>query len=177
MEKEYFNCKIKCPNINELPMKNLLFEHHKSALRWGHMRILIIASLLLVSTVPTFSTEYYSLPHQQTSSVPGARYEIVQSPLAAKWTFHLDGNTSRVWHLVKTKNEDVTWELMTIYEAPKIDSPVNARFQIFTSGLAARHTFLLDTETGMTWQIVSQKKKNEDGSECEVSAWQPFERP
>jgi hypothetical protein len=49
-----------------------------------------------------------------------------------------------------------------------------ARYQLFTSGLAARHTFLIDTETGRTWVVVTAKRKAQDGSEYEVNSWQPF---
>ena len=48
------------------------------------------------------------------------------------------------------------------------------RFQLFTSGVAARYTFLIDTETGKTWVLVTGKKKQPDGTEYEVNSWQPF---
>jgi len=48
------------------------------------------------------------------------------------------------------------------------------RFPIFTSGLAARHTFLLDTESGRTWLVVAGKRKRPDGAEYEINVWQPF---
>jgi len=113
--------------------------------------------------------------HQQSSSVPGARYEIVQSELAARWTFRLDRFTGRVAQLVATKDSSTAWEDMLVIGRPQIATPTRARFQIFTSGLAARHTFLIDVDTGRTWLVVSSKEKDKDGVEQEYTVWQPFE--
>ena len=112
--------------------------------------------------------------HQFTTPQSGARYEIVQSTLAARWTFRLDKNTGRVWQLARTKDDDNIWEEMRVFDRPQIQAPTRPRFQLFTSGLAARHTFLLDTDTGKTWLVVSGKNKQADGTEIEYNAWQLF---
>jgi len=98
----------------------------------------------------------------------------VQSEIAARWTFRLDRFTGHVAQLVKTKDEDTAWEDMEVLRLPHVACPTRARFQVFTSGLAARHTFLIDTDTGRTWLIVSANRKHADGTEYEVSVWQPF---
>jgi hypothetical protein len=112
--------------------------------------------------------------HQHTVAPTNARFEIVQSELAAKWTFRLDRFTGHVAQLTHNKDDEDMWEEMRVIGIPYIASPTRARFQIFTSGLAARHTFLIDTDTGKTWVIVTSKGKNEDGTEYDVSLWQPF---
>ena len=112
--------------------------------------------------------------HQITTSPSGARYEVLQSTLAARWTFKLDRYTGRVWQLTRTKDDDNTWEEMRVFERPAIQAPTRPRFQLFTSGLAARHTFLLDSDTGKTWVVVTGKRKETDGTETEYNAWQPF---
>jgi hypothetical protein len=111
--------------------------------------------------------------HQQTSAVPGARLEVLQSTLAAKWTFRLDRYTGRVWQLVRTKNDDNAWEEMAVVDL-NVQSSTRPRFQIFTSGLAARHTFLLDGDTGKTRLVVTGKRQRPDGTEYELNAWRPF---
>lgn len=111
--------------------------------------------------------------HQSTSAIQGSRYELVQSQLAARWTFRLDRYTGRVYQLVLTKDDENHWDEMLVVGLPK-GSAAKARFQMFTSGLAARHTFLLDTETGKTWTIVSGTIKRKDGGEQEFVSWQPF---
>lgn len=113
--------------------------------------------------------------HQLTSPVPGGRFEIVQSPLAAKWTFRLDRYTGRVWQLVKTKEDDNSWEEMPVENLPKGSGQAKPRFQLFSSGIAARFTFLLDAETGRTWVVVTGKRKRSDGTEYEVSRWAAFD--
>jgi len=115
-----------------------------------------------------------SAPHQKTTSPPNGRYEIIQSALAAKWTFRLDRYTGRVWQMVKTPDDDNTWEEMPVLEQNKTQSPEHPHFQIFSSGLAARHTFLIDTDTGKTWQPVNTKQKSSEGTEYEITIWQPF---
>jgi hypothetical protein len=112
--------------------------------------------------------------HQFTTAPAGARYEIVQSTLAARWTFRLDRFTGRVWQLVRTKDDDNAWEEMRVFERPQLQAPTRPRFQLFTSGLAARHTFLLDSDSGRTWVVVTGKRKEQDGTETEYNAWQPF---
>lgn len=48
---------------------------------------------------------------------------------------------------------------MLVIDRPAIATPTRARFQLFTSGLAARFTLLLDTDSGHTWQVVTSKRK------------------
>ncbi len=98
----------------------------------------------------------------------------MQSTLAARLTFRLDRFTGRVWEFVKTKDDDNAWQETLVIERPQVAAPKRARFQIFTSGLAVRHTFLLDTDTGKSWVLVIGKTKESDGSETEYRAWQVF---
>jgi hypothetical protein len=114
--------------------------------------------------------------HQLTTAPANARYEIVQSEIAAKWTFRLDRYTGHIAQLVNTKTNGTTWEDMEVIELKPTLTPTRARFQIFTSGIAARHTFMMDTDTGESWVLVSGKRKDANGSEQEVSLWQPFEK-
>jgi hypothetical protein len=111
---------------------------------------------------------------QMTSSPPNARFQIVQSELAAKWTFRLDRYTGQVDQLVHTKQGDNAWESMPVQGLPAFLSPAKAHFQLFTSGIAAMHTFLLDTDTGKTWTLVTSIKKQDGVADQEYNAWQPF---
>jgi hypothetical protein len=114
-------------------------------------------------------------PSNATSPPQNARYEVVQSSLAAKWTFLLDRFTGRVFQLVRTPTDGVAWEVMAALRLPNIANPTQARFQLFTSGIAARHTFLIDTSTGASWSLVSSIQKNDDGTQSEIPTWEPFE--
>ena len=90
---------------------------------------------------------------QMTTLPSDARYEIVQSPLAAKWTLRLDRYTGRVYQLVKTVNDDFVWEAMLLEGYYDMPEPNRPRFVIFSSGLAVRFTFLMDSDTGQTWVL------------------------
>lgn len=138
------------------------------------MKKLVLALALCAAGLAVADQDFPPPSHQQTSTNPGARFEILQSPLAARWTFRLDRFTGRVWQMVKTNGDDSTWELMPAFEFPKLASASRPRFQLFTSGLAARHTFLLDSDSGKTWMVATGKRKNRDGVEYEYNAWQPF---
>jgi hypothetical protein len=129
--------------------------------------------LLALSSASSWGQQGPSEVHQQTTPPADARYEIVQSELAAKWTFRLDRFTGHVSQLVKTASDENTWEQMDVLHLPTI-TPTHARFQLFTSGLAARHTFLLDTSTGKTWVVVTGKRRRSDETEFEATYWQPF---
>ena len=113
--------------------------------------------------------------HQQTTPPTNARFEIIQSTLLVKDTFRLDRFTGRTWILVKTKSDDNAWESISILGLSMITKPTRARFQLFTSGIAARHTFLVDTDTGKTWVITISKGTNEDGTKYEENLWLPFD--
>jgi hypothetical protein len=138
------------------------------------MRSPISRILCFVISVPLFCQDYPPPSHQLTSAVAGARFEIIQSPLAAKWTFRLDRYSGRVWQLVKTTEDDNGWEETFVFGLPKIQSTKHPRFQLFTSGIAARHTFLLDSESGKTWCLTSSKGKDKDGVQYDYNSWQPF---
>ena len=126
--------------------------------------------LLLLSCI---ATGQQPENHQQSTPPVNARFEIVQSGLLARTTFRLDRYTGRVSQLVQTSTGDATWEQMEIQRlllaAP---TPTRAHFQIFTSGLAARHTYLIDTDSGQTWVLVTGRKKPPVGAEYEVQLWQ-----
>jgi hypothetical protein len=120
------------------------------------------------------ANDFPSPSHQLTSPPSAARLEMVQSPLAAKRTFRLDRYSGRIWQLVKTSDDDSTGEEMPVIGLPKGQATARPHLQIFTSGLAARHTFLIDNDTGKTWVVVTGKRKSKDGTEYEINAWQPF---
>lgn len=136
-----------------------------------YLLIFLLCSLLLL---PVVAWGDISNVHQNTTTPTDSRFEIVQSQLAARWTFKLDRYTGEVMQLVSTSNKENSWEKVLVHELPKIKTPNRPRFQIFTSGLAARHTFLLDATTGETWTLTSDSIPTKDGDSIEVIFWKPF---
>ncbi len=136
------------------------------------------ASLLVAATLiqpQLVRAEACSPEHQLSSSVPGARFEIVQSPLAAMWTFRLDRYAGAVWLLMSDDEKNSHWIEMEFSRRPKVANPTQPRFQLFTSGLAAEHTYLVDTQSGDTWQLTEQMTKLESGEMVENDIWSLLE--
>jgi hypothetical protein len=127
--------------------------------------------LLSFSCLTCFAQSRDPVTHSSTSFSQQARYEIVQSTLAARWTFRVDRVCGTIGQLVSTANDGVTWEQMLVLGLPKCTPDGKVRYQLFTSGLAARHTFLMNTESGRTWQVRTSK----DSKGAEITAWFLFE--
>lgn len=88
-----------------------------------------------------------------SSRVSGGRYEIVQSELAARWTFRLDRICGNVDQLVSDPDGDSYWQEIPFASRPNCGNASKPRFLLFLSGLAAKFTFLIDTAIGTTWEL------------------------
>ena len=130
--------------------------------------------IILCSAVnPAFGQSDISDFHQMTTPPSDARFEIVQSQLTVRWTFRLDRYTGRVYQLVKTQRGGMTWQSMLIEGSPKVSNPTRPRFVIFASGLTVRSTYLMDSDTGLTWVLT---KFDLGGESLKVTGWRPLER-
>jgi hypothetical protein len=131
---------------------------------------------ILIIIFAILSPNVYSQPkdvnvHNSTALSSQAKYEIVQSSLAARFTFRVDKVCGNISQLVLNKNDDLFWESMSIVKLPSCNNDGKIRYQLFLSGIAARHTFLMNTDNGKTWQIRSFT--NNSGNED--SAWFPLD--
>jgi len=135
------------------------------------LRAMFFGCLLLV---PVVARGEVSKLHQTTAACSDSRFEIVQSQLAARWTFRLDRFTGEVMQLLLNAEQENVWAKVPVQDMPKIKPGNVPRFQIFTSGLAARHTFLLDTLTGKTWTLIFGSIPTKDG-ETEAIIFRPFQ--
>ncbi len=127
---------------------------------------------LIVITPIIGTAQISTYPNQQTTTPSSARFEIIQSPIAARWTFRLDRYSGRIDQIASTVNNRTVWESMEIEGLPIITNPTKPRFMIFTSGIAVRHTYLMDTDTGRTWVLVSGKRKRPTGGEYDIHLWE-----
>ena len=105
--------------------------------------LVVVAGVLGGQDLPT--------PSRSTLAPAGAKYEVIQSPLTARWTYLLDRTSGQVWQLTNN-GRSLAWTAMPVDPAPVRGT--RPRFQIFTSGITARSTFMLDTDTGFTWIVV-----------------------
>jgi hypothetical protein len=134
------------------------------------MKILIFF-ILATSLQFTFAQSKDSNIHASSTVGSQSRYEVIQSTLAARWTFRLDKVCGNIGQLVSTNNDGITWESMRVIGLPKCSADGKNRYQLFLSGIAARHTYLLNTENGKTWQIRTLK----DNQGLESTAWHLFD--
>jgi hypothetical protein len=135
----------------------------------------ILPSLFVVGftmwVAPAYAQIDVTPPHTSSTISSSDRYEIIQSHLAARWTFRLDRFCGSVSILVSTKDDGTTWESMDIDSKPACKADGRTHYQLFSSSLAAKHTFLMNTDTGATWLLVS--RKSTDGAAYD--AWDLFE--
>lgn len=112
--------------------------------------------------------------HERSSPPPGARYEIVQSPMLAGLTFRLDRFFGHIAQLVTDKDGGLGWESTPVRGLRALDgNPATARprFQIFMSGQLARHTLLVDVVSGQSWIFTSIT--DQDGKQI-GRRWEPL---
>ena len=91
--------------------------------------------------------------NQFTSAPASSRFELVQSELAAKVTLKVDKFSGIVYQLVQGE-KGVTWQIIESEKHPNdTATPGKVNYQVFTSGLAVRMTYLINVNTGATWQL------------------------
>jgi hypothetical protein len=132
-------------------------------------RSLVVALLLSLALIPIGAAAQATNQQSALTHVPAdARFEIVQSELAVRWTFKLDKFTGAVFQLVATKDGGVAWDEVPRLRsrAPDPVTPNRVNYQIFISGMIARNMFLMNVNSGATWQL--------QGGNDGVS-WVPFE--
>ena len=112
---------------------------------------------------------------QKTGVPADARFEIIQTSSNIRTTLKLDKYTGMVFELVKTKDlvkvkdEEYVWSVTKRLQHPldKTDSPSVVNYQITTSAVGVRYTFLININTGATWKLAADPDK-------EQSYWYPI---
>jgi hypothetical protein len=94
--------------------------------------------------------------NEATTSPLEARFEILQSSFVARMTLRLDRYTGTVDQLVARADSTIVWQPIPrrAHRDPDTRIAGRATYQIFTSGIAARYTFLINVTTGATWELV-----------------------
>jgi hypothetical protein len=90
------------------------------------------------------------------------------SDVAVRYTFKIDKFTGDVFQYVKRTDETYTWQNVEKYRNINDIIKENViNYQLFSSGQGIRYTFLLNTNSGLTWKLVTK----EDGG----LIFEPFE--
>lgn len=123
------------------------------------MKVSLLVIVIVVLTFPSVRAQ--TARNEARTSVPAdARFEIVQSNIAVKFTVRLDKFLGNVHMLVEDDEGSLVWERVDRESYPKgeIMFPGRVNYQIFTSGLAIKSTFLININTGATWVLVENAK-------------------
>jgi hypothetical protein len=120
------------------------------------LRTTVLAAVVAFLPHCASADDFVAIPDSSTIS-PSDRYEIVQSQITAKWTFRLDRFCGKVSQLVSNSDGDDIWQHMEIVGLPNCQTDGKPHYQLFTSGIAAKHTFLMNTGSGVTWLLVTSK--------------------
>lgn len=130
------------------------------------MKLHIFVTLAIVSLALTATANAQDLQTHtsaQTSAPSDSLFEIIQSNIAVMWTFKLDKFSGQVYQLVHNQNDDLVWQLMEKDSNPAntVIVPGKVNYQIFTSGIAARFTILMNVNSGASWLVTTDTKTNE----------------
>lgn len=92
------------------------------------------------------------------------RYQIVQSSIAARGTYKVDTYEGKVYQLVVDRSNNETWELLKRTGNYDNDNQVSGQrnYEIFLSTIAMRFTYLINLNTGATWQLVQDPNTEEN---------------
>lgn len=122
-----------------------------------HPRIAMLLAVISIAPLTPVLAQLDWHPAYTSSAVPpGARFQIVQSELGARFTFRLDSWTGTVSLMTMRDDSSLAWEQMRrlVNPSPDTQLPGRPNYLLFLSGLGNRYTFLINLNTGATWQIV-----------------------
>lgn len=112
---------------------------------------------------------------QKTSAPASARFEIIQTNSNIRTTLKLDKFTGTVYELIKNKDlvrakdEEYAWAIIKRLSHPldKTESANEVNYQITTSPVGVRYTFLININTGASWKLAPDPDR-------EQSYWYPI---
>jgi hypothetical protein len=116
--------------------------------------------LLLLVSAPVLHAQGEFVGHVSTAIPEMSRFEIVQSTLVVRSTFRIDKFSGAVDQLVLASDSSLVWQQVPRIKHPAGNptSPERVNYQLFLSGLANRHTYLMNMNNGATWQLVQTKE-------------------
>ena len=135
-----------------------------------HLSLRLLASLVIVTigTSRAGAQTGAAANHERTSAPANSRFELFQSTIAVRLTLRLDKYTGEFSQLVLAEDSTLTWQVVprSRHSAPDTRQPGQVNYQILSSSIAIRHTYLLNVNTGATWQLVQ--------SSDETLVWEPI---
>jgi hypothetical protein len=126
------------------------------------MKKTFLTIALLIVGISSYSQNDVS-PHNVSTTIPeNTRFEIVQSNLAARLTFKVDKYSGDVYQLASTTNDGQSWSKMKRLDhvSDNITDRNKVNYQLVTSGIALKFTYLMNVDTGATWELTTDKSGN-----------------
>jgi hypothetical protein len=124
--------------------------------KFNGMKPLLLA-IVLTFSVSSATAQQQTEPPQQTHAPEDARYEMIQSSVAARFTVKVDKYLGATWQIVKRANGTITWEIIEREKHPlDVVTPNRVNYQIYASGITLRDTFLLNINTGAAWRLTEE---------------------
>ncbi|HEX8922813.1 MAG TPA: hypothetical protein VF766_15160 [Pyrinomonadaceae bacterium] len=135
----------------------------------------LLTNLCAASAQELGAESSLAVASQKTIAPADSRFEIIQTTSFIKATLKLDKYTGTVYELVRNKDlvrakdEEFAWSVTKRLQHPldKIDSNSIVNYQIITSAVGIRYTFLINIHTGATWKLAADPDK-------EQSYWYPI---
>lgn len=143
----------------------------------GSLAILFCVLSLMLSLCAALSAQELgsAIASPKTVAPADARFEIIQTNSNIRTTLRLDKYTGTVHELVKNKDlvkakdEEYVWSVTKRLPHPldKTESNDCVNYQIITTSVGARYTFLINIHTGAAWKLSADPDK-------EQSYWYPI---
>jgi len=132
--------------------------------------IVITISSLIATSCNTSQKEQLTELNKSLTSLKeelksvSPRYQIIQSSIAARGTYKVDTYKGNVYQLVVDRNNNETWELLSRIGHSNNDIQIEGQrnYELFLSTIAMRFTYLINVNTGATWQLVQDPKTEEN---------------
>nr|WP_199001864.1 hypothetical protein [Flavobacterium sp. ASV13] len=116
--------------------------------------------ILLIFITLSFSAFSQQNGTNQATSLCNGHWEFFMSDVAAKYTFKVDKFTGDVYQFVQKEDKTYTWQFIEKETSNRdIVKQDSINYQLFSSGLGIRFTFLLNINSGLTWQLVRDEKE------------------
>lgn len=132
------------------------------------MKNAFLTIILIILSFPSYSQDE-EYPGTVSSTIPqSSRYEIIQSNLIARFTFKIDKYSGNVYQLVSDTADVQSWSKMKRIKhvSDVIVNKSKVNYQLFTSGITVRFTYLVNIDTGASWLLVKDDEDN--------NLWEPI---
>lgn len=111
-----------------------------------------------MATPPNDVVEFKSRDATRTQPDEAGCFEIFVSPRQLRETYLLDECSGATW-VIEGGEEELVWSFIPRESQSGATASERRIYQIISSGIAAKGTYLLNTDTGATWTMKVDPEK------------------